>query len=75
MLQKDPTWLHELCNFFLFFCCCVCVCVCVCVCDCVKKAESQWNLIIKRSNITKPSYNKVILLVPALYIYLCFTLI
>ena len=33
MLQKDPTWLHELCDFFLY--------VCVCVCDCVKKAESQ----------------------------------
>ena len=28
----------------------------------------QWNLVIKRSDITKPSYNKVILLVPALYI-------
>ena len=27
MLQKDPTWLHELCDFFLY------VCVCVCVCD------------------------------------------
>ena len=27
----------------------------------------QWNLVIKRSDITKPSYNKVILLVPALY--------
>ena len=35
----------------------------------------QWNLVIKRSDITKPSYNKVILLVPAL-IFLCyFTLI
>ena len=32
----------------------------------------QWNLIIKRSDITKPSYNKVILLVPALYISLFF---
>ena len=32
----------------------------------------QWNLVIKRSGITKPSYNKVILLVPALYISLCF---
>ena len=32
----------------------------------------QWNLVIKRSNITKPSYNKVILLVPALYISLFF---
>ena len=30
----------------------------------------QWNLIIKRSGITKPSYNKVILQVPALYISL-----
>ena len=28
----------------------------------------QWNLVIKRSDITKPSYNKVNLLVPALYI-------
>ena len=27
----------------------------------------QWNLVIKRSDITKPSYNKVILLVSALY--------
>ena len=32
----------------------------------------QWNLVIKRSDITKPSYNKVILLVPALYISLFF---
>ena len=32
----------------------------------------QWNLIIKRSDITKPFYNKVILLVPALYISLFF---
>ena len=32
----------------------------------------QWNFIIKRSDITKPSYNKVILLVPALYISLFF---
>ena len=32
----------------------------------------QWNLVIKRSDITKPSYNKVILLVPDLYIFLCF---
>ena len=30
----------------------------------------QWNLVIKRSDITKPSYNKVILLVPALSISL-----
>ena len=33
----------------------------------------QWNLAIKRSDITKPSYNKVIYLVPALYISLFFT--
>ena len=32
----------------------------------------QWNLVIKRSDITKPSYNKVILLVPVLYISLFF---
>ena len=32
----------------------------------------QWNLVIKMSDITKPSYNKVILLVPALYISLFF---
>ena len=32
----------------------------------------QWNLVIKRSDITKPSYNKVILLVPALHISLFF---
>ena len=32
----------------------------------------QWNLVIKRSDITKPFYNKVILLVPALYISLFF---
>ena len=32
----------------------------------------QWNLVIKRSDLTKPSYNKVILLVPALYISLFF---
>ena len=32
----------------------------------------QRNLAIKRSDITKPSYNKVILLVPALYISLFF---
>ena len=32
----------------------------------------QWNLVIKRSDITKPCYNKVILLVPALYISLFF---
>ena len=32
----------------------------------------QWNLVIKRSDITKPSYNKVILLVPALSISLFF---
>ena len=34
--------------------------------------EVQWNLVIKRSDITKPSYNKVILLVPTLYISLFF---
>ena len=38
-------------------------------------SQIQWNLIIKRSDITKLSYNKVILLVPALYISLHFTLI
>ena len=32
----------------------------------------QWNLVIKRSDITKPSYNKVFLLVPAHYIYIFF---
>ena len=32
----------------------------------------QWNLVIKRSDITKPSHNKVILLGPALYISLFF---
>ena len=32
----------------------------------------QWNLVIKRSDITKLSYNKVILLVPALYIFVFF---
>ena len=31
----------------------------------------QWNLVIKRSDITKPSYNKVILLVQ-LFLFLCF---
>ena len=36
------------------------------------KVPLQWNLVIKRSDITKPSYNKVILLVPALYISLYF---
>ena len=34
--------------------------------------QLQWNLVIKRSDITKPSYNKVVLLVPALYISLFF---
>ena len=34
----------------------------------------QWNLVIKRSKITKPSYNKVVLLVPALYIFVLFSL-
>ena len=38
----------------------------------VQVCTVQWNLIIKRSDITKPSYNKVILLVPALYISLFF---
>ena len=32
----------------------------------------QWNLVITRSDKTKSSYNEVILLVPALYISLCF---
>ena len=32
----------------------------------------QWNLVRKRSDITKPFYNKVILLVPPLYISLFF---
>ena len=32
----------------------------------------QWNLVIKMLDITKPSYNKVIFLVPALYISLFF---
>ena len=41
----------------------------------VKTMQIQWNLVIKRSDITKPSYNKVILLVPSLYISLFFTLI
>ena len=27
----------------------------------------QWNLVLEMSDITKPSYNKVILVVPALY--------
>ena len=36
------------------------------------KQYIQWNLVIKRSDITKPSYNKVILLVPALYISFLF---
>ena len=43
--------------------------------DCwVKEWESlvQWNLVITRSDITKSSYNEVILLVPALYISLFF---
>ena len=37
-----------------------------------KVVHVQWNLVIKRSDITKPSYNKVILLVPAIYISLFF---
>ena len=32
----------------------------------------QWKLVTKRSDITKPSYNTVILLVPAFYITLLF---
>ena len=32
----------------------------------------QWNLVIKRSDITNPCYNKVLSLVPALYISLFF---
>ena len=36
------------------------------------KCVLQWNLIITRSDITKSSYNEVILLVPALYISLFF---
>ena len=39
---------------------------------CEKLKEIQWNLVTKRSDITKPSYNKVILLVPALNISLFF---
>ena len=31
----------------------------------------QWNLVIKRSDITKPSYNKVICW-SQLFIFLCF---
>ena len=37
-----------------------------------KSGSVQWNLVIKRLDITKPSYNKVILLVPTLYISLLF---
>ena len=39
---------------------------------CFKSAfnSNTWNLVIKWSDVTKPSYNKVILLVPALYISL-----
>ena len=37
--------------------------------------KGNWNLVLKRSNITKPCYNKVILLVPILYNPLFFTLI
>ena len=43
--------------------------------DCCQDAHHwfvQWNLVIKRSDTTKPSYNKVILLVPPLYISLFF---
>ena len=35
----------------------------------------QWNLVIKRSDIAKPSYKKVIWVVPTLYIPLFFILI
>ena len=45
------------------FCCCCC---------CFNETLVQWNLVIKRSDIAKRSYNKVILLVPALYISLFF---
>ena len=34
--------------------------------------QVQWNLVITRSDITKSSYNEVILLVQALYISLFF---
>ena len=40
--------------------------------NCQSWRSIQWNLVIKRSDITKPSYKKVILLVPALYIYFFF---
>ena len=39
---------------------------------CVESILLQWNLVIMRSDITKSSYNKVSLLVPALYISLFF---
>ena len=32
-----------------------------------KQIQLQWNRVIKRSHVTKPSYNKLMLLVPALY--------
>ena len=38
----------------------------------MKKRITVGTSIIKRSDITKPCYNKVILLVPALYISLFF---
>ena len=38
----------------------------------VSTFKVQWNLVIKRSDITKHSYNKVILLVLGLYISLFF---
>ena len=41
-------------------------------CGNIGHMKVQWNLVIKRSDITKPSYNKVISLVPALYISLFF---
>ena len=39
----------------------------------VIKNTVQWNLVMKSSDITKPSYNKVILVVPALCISLFFS--
>ena len=38
----------------------------------IMRMKIQWNLVITRSDITKSSYNEVILLVPALYISLFF---
>ena len=39
---------------------------------CVEYCNIQWNLVITRSDITKSSYNEVIMLVPVLYISLFF---